>query len=124
MLFRSDCNPEIITATKAAGMLSYPGVMTASECFTALRSGADGLKLFPAFKLGTDGLAALKAVLPADTKTYAVGGVGPTDFSDWRAVGITGFGIGSGLYKPGFQARDVAASAQGIVVAYDKVFNH
>ena len=36
-----DCNPEVIAATKAAGMLSYPGVFTATECFAALRAGAE-----------------------------------------------------------------------------------
>ena len=44
-----DCNPAVIQATKQLGMLSMPGVFTATECFTALRSGADGLKIFPSF---------------------------------------------------------------------------
>ncbi|MFZ7092625.1 2-dehydro-3-deoxy-6-phosphogalactonate aldolase [Primorskyibacter sp. 2E233] len=117
-----DCNPRVIVATKQAGMASYPGVFTATEAFTALRNGADGLKFFPAFKLGTDGVAALKAVLPADAKTYAVGGVGPDNFADWQAVGITGFGIGSNLYKPGRDAADVAARAADMVAAFDAAF--
>ena len=48
MVVSPDCNPRVIVATKQAGMKSYPGVMTPTECFTALRNGADGLKLFPA----------------------------------------------------------------------------
>ncbi|MFW2544267.1 2-dehydro-3-deoxy-6-phosphogalactonate aldolase [Primorskyibacter sp. 2E107] len=114
-----DCNPRVIVATKQAGMLSYPGVFTATEAFTALRNGADGLKFFPAFKLGTDGIAALKAVLPAETKTYAVGGVGPENFADWLNIGITGFGIGSNLFKPGRSVTDVAARAREMAAAYD-----
>ena len=39
-------NPEVIKETKNLGMQSYPGVMTVSECFTALDAGADALKLF------------------------------------------------------------------------------
>src|SRR6056297_1948526 len=114
-----DCNARVISATKAAGLRSYPGVFTATEAFTALRHGADGLKFFPAFKLGVDGFSALKAVLPADTATYAVGGVGPEDFGAWLDAGVTGFGIGSGLYKPGRSAAEIAARAADLVMAWD-----
>lgn len=98
---------------------SYPGVMTATECFAALEHGADGLKFFPSFLLGTAGLSALKAVLPANAETYAVGGVGPDNFKEWINAGVTGFGIGSGIFKPGFTTDDVATRAQAIVAAYD-----
>ncbi|UWR40688.1 2-dehydro-3-deoxy-6-phosphogalactonate aldolase [Phaeobacter inhibens] len=123
MVISPDCNPDVIRAAKAAGMLSYPGVFTASECFSALRAGADGLKFFPAFKLGLDGFSALKAVLPADAETYAVGGVGPADFADWHKAGITGFGMGSSLYKPGRSVEDVARLAAETVAAYDEAFD-
>ncbi|PCJ10620.1 MAG: 2-dehydro-3-deoxy-6-phosphogalactonate aldolase [Rhodobacteraceae bacterium] len=123
MVVSPDTCAEVIKATKAAGMLSYPGVVTPTECFAALRAGADGIKLFPAFKLGIDGLAAVKSVLPTGTKTYAVGGVGPDNFADWQAAGITGFGIGSGIYKPGFSVEDVKTRALKIVTAYDRIFS-
>ncbi|ATG38781.1 2-dehydro-3-deoxy-6-phosphogalactonate aldolase [Phaeobacter piscinae] len=123
MVVSPDCNPDVIRATKAAGLLSYPGVFTASECFSALRAGADGLKFFPAFKLGLDGFSALKAVLPMDAETYAVGGVGPDDFSAWQRAGITGFGMGSSLYKPGRSVEDVARLAAETVAAYDETFD-
>ena len=116
-----DCNPDVIRATKAAGLLSYPGVFTATEAFAALRAGADGLKLFPAFRLGPDGYAALAAVLPPGTESYAVGGVGPADFAAWVRAGIAGFGIGSQLYRPGYSAAEVAARAREIVAAHDRV---
>lgn len=121
MVVSPDCNPRVIVATKTAGMRSYPGVFTATEAFTALRNGADGLKFFPAFKLGVDGFSALKAVLPPEAATYAVGGVGPEHFGDWLAAGVTGFGIGSALYKPGMSASDVAARAADLVAAWDAV---
>lgn len=120
MVVSPDTNASVIVATKQAGMMSYPGIMTPSECFAALHAGADGLKLFPASLLGIDGLKAIGAVLPKGTKTYAVGGVGPDDFADWLAAGITGFGIGSALYKPGMSAQDVGARAATMVAAYDK----
>jgi 2-dehydro-3-deoxyphosphogalactonate aldolase len=119
MVVSPDSNATIIVATKQAGMLSFPGVMTPTECFAALQAGADGLKLFPASLLGVEGLKAIGAVLPQGTKTYAVGGVGPADFADWFAAGITGFGIGSALYKPGMSVADVASRAADMVAAYD-----
>jgi len=122
MVISPDANPDVIMATKASGMLSYPGVFTPTECFSALRHGADGLKFFPAFKFGIDGFNAVKAVLPKETKTYAVGGVGPANFADWQAAGITGFGIGSNLYKQGRSVADIAAIAKDMVAAYDEAF--
>ncbi|EBA08405.1 2-dehydro-3-deoxy-6-phosphogalactonate aldolase [Sagittula stellata E-37] len=122
MVVSPDCNPRVIVATKQAGMASYPGVFTATEAFTALRNGADGLKFFPASKLGPDGLSALKAVLPAGTATFAVGGVGPEDFADWHAAGVSGFGIGSQLFKPGRTSDDIGKRGAEIVTAFDAVF--
>ena len=120
MVVSPDANATVIVATKQAGMMSFPGVMTPSECFSALQAGADGLKLFPASLLGVEGLKAIGAVLPSGTRTYAVGGVGPADFADWFAAGITGFGIGSALYKPGISVADVAQRAADMVAAYDQ----
>ncbi len=120
MVVSPDANTDVIAATKAHGLASYPGVFTPTEAFCALRAGADGLKFFPAFKLGLDGYKALSAVLPVGTKSYAVGGVGPANFEDWFAVGITGFGLGSNIYKPGYSADQVADLAARIVTAYDE----
>ncbi len=122
MVVSPDCNPEVIRAAKSAGLLSYPGVFTPTECFSALRAGADGIKIFPASQLGATGLSAIRAVLPETTRTYAVGGVGPADFAEWHKAGVTGFGLGSALYKPGMTPADVAERAHTIVAAYDGVF--
>jgi 2-dehydro-3-deoxyphosphogalactonate aldolase len=119
MVVSPDCNVEVIAKTKALGMQSYPGVLTPTEAFTALRTGADGLKFFPASLVGPSGLKAMLAVLPTGTKTYAVGGAGPSNFADWFAVGVTGFGIGTAIYAPRDRADEVAAKAKQIVGAYD-----
>lgn len=116
-----DCNPEVIAHTKALGMQSFPGVMTPTECFAALRAGADGLKFFPGDLVGAKGLKAIRAVLPPDTATFAVGGAGPSNFAEWAAAGVTGFGIGSAIYKPGATPKEVRSNANAIVSAYDKV---
>ncbi len=114
-----DCNLEVIAATKAAGMLSFPGVFTATECFAALRAGADGLKIFPASIMGPAGIAALKAVLPKACPVYAVGGAGVANLGEWLRAGANGFGIGTALYRPGDGADAVAAKARALVAAYD-----
>ena len=121
MIVSPDCNPAVITATKAAGLQSFPGVLTPSECFAALRAGADGLKLFPSFLVGPKGLEALRAVLPPNTRVYAVGGVGPDSFKTWRQAGVSGFGIGTGLYIPGMSIETVTAKARDLVAAYDRM---
>lgn len=122
MIVSPDCNPDVIAATKRMGMQSYPGVFTPTECFAALRAGADGLKLFPANLIGIQGFAAINAVLPVGTRTFAVGGVGAGDFAEWRQAGIAGFGLGTALYRPGLLPDEVARRAAGIVAAYDRAW--
>lgn len=119
MVVSPNCNSDVIRATKSAGMNSFPGVLTPTECFTALEAGADGLKFFPSFMLGPSGVSAIKSVLPVNTQTYAVGGVGPENFGDWMKAGITGFGVGSALYKPGWTASQVKTIALEMTAAYD-----
>jgi 2-dehydro-3-deoxyphosphogalactonate aldolase len=114
-----DTNPEVIAAACAAGLDVYPGIFTPTEAFAAIRAGATGLKLFPAFKMGPDGLAAMRAVLPPDVPVYAVGGVGASDFATWRKAGAAGFGLGTALYTPGASVAEIAARARGIVAAWD-----
>ena len=114
-----NADPRVIARTKALGLASYPGVFTASECFTALQAGADALKIFPAGIMGPAGLAALRAVLPAKTQIYAVGGAGPADFPAWVAAGCDGFGLGSALFKPGWLPSRVAEAARATVTAWD-----
>ena len=119
LIVSPDANPAVIARTKALGLLSYPGVMTPTECFAALRAGADGLKLFPGSLIGPAGLKALRAVLPEGTEVLAVGGAGPENFAEWFAAGASGFGIGTALYRPGDGAAEVANRARGIVAQYD-----
>lgn len=120
MVVSPNCNAAVIRATKAAGLRSYPGILTPTEAFTALEAGADALKIFPANVIGSDGVKAMKAVLPADTKIYVVGGADASTFGTWLNAGADGFGIGSALYKPGFTPDQVHAIATECVAAYAK----
>ena len=120
LIVSPNCDPQVIAATKARGMESWPGVMTPTECFAALKAGADGLKIFPASLIGPEGVKAMRAVLPRTTPVYAVGGAGPDTFADWIKAGANGFGIGTAIYTPGLSVADVTARARAIVDAYDE----
>lgn len=113
-----NCDPAVIAATKTLGMTSLPAFFTPSEAFSALKAGADGLKLFPADAASPPTLKAMRAVLPRDTAVFVVGGVTPDTMEPWREVGAFGFGIGSSLYAPGRGASDVAKRAKAFVAAW------
>jgi 2-dehydro-3-deoxyphosphogalactonate aldolase len=115
-----DTNPEVIAETVRLGLKSYPGVFSPSDAFSAIRAGATGLKFFPAEVLGSKGIKAMKAVLPSAMPVYAVGGANPDNFHEFFAVGCTGFGLGTYIFKPGMSAAEVAERAKLAVTAYDK----
>ncbi|MET3780729.1 2-dehydro-3-deoxyphosphogalactonate aldolase [Brevundimonas sp. 1080] len=118
LIISPNTNVEVIAETKTLGLLSLPGFFTPSEAFAALDAGADALKLFPAEIAGPKGLKAVRAVLPAETRIYPVGGVDPDSMSGWRNAGASGFGIGSAVFQPGQSAEQVARQAAGFVVQW------
>ena len=107
---------DVIRETKKQGMLSIPGFFTASEGFTALKAGADYLKLFPGI-LGPGYVKDLKAVIKAPI--MAVGGVNAENLPAFMQV-CCGAGIGSALYKAGKSLEAVAADAEKMVAAVRK----
>jgi len=107
-------DPTVIAATVAAGLVSAPGYFTPSEAFTALKAGAHALKLFPAEAASPAVVKAQRAILPP-VPLVVVGGITPAAMADYRAAGADGFGLGSGVYRPGQTAAAVAAQARRYV---------
>lgn len=100
------------------GLVSSPGFFTPSEAFTALAAGAHALKLFPAEAASPAVVKALKAVLPVEVPLVVVGGVKPETMRSWLDAGANGFGLGSGLYRPGQDAAETAAKARAYVQGF------
>jgi 2-dehydro-3-deoxyphosphogalactonate aldolase len=119
LLVTPNVDPDVIKKSVALGMVSMPGVFTATEALLAIKSGASALKFFPASALGPSGVNAIRAILPKDTVVGAVGGVADADFAAWMKIGVKAFGLGSSLYKPGATAAETAALAARAVKAYD-----
>jgi 2-dehydro-3-deoxyphosphogalactonate aldolase len=107
----------VVRAAKSAGLAALPGVMTPSEGFAALKSGADGLKLFPAEIIPPAVFRAWRAVFPVDSLLLAVGGVGVENIRTYADAGASGYGIGSALYKPGRAAAEIGTLARTLVAA-------
>ena len=122
LLVSPNIDADVMRRAAHHGMVTMPGVFTPTEAFQALRLGASALKFFPASVLGPGGIAAMRAVLPADTLVGAVGGVSERDFAGYKAAGVSVFGLGSSLFKPGMTVADVTARAEAAVAVWDQVF--
>ena len=110
-----DTNADVISASAEAGLVSTPGYFTPSEAFAAIRAGATGLKLFPAEGASPGVLKAQLAVIPRGVPVMAVGGISPDNMRPWLDAGASGFGLGSGLYKPGQSAAETLEKARAYV---------
>ena len=115
-----DTNVEVIAASAAAGLISSPGYFTPSEAFAAIRAGAHGLKLFPAEGASPQFLKGQLAVIPKDIPVLAVGGISPDNMQPWLDAGAAGFGLGSGLYKPGQSAAETLEKARAYVAGLER----
>jgi len=119
LLVTPNVEPAVISRARDKGMVTMPGVFTATEALLAAKAGATGLKFFPAGVLGASGITAIRAVLPPELVIAAVGGVSDKNFADYTKAGILAFGLGTSLYKPGMTATEVAERAKTTIYAYD-----
>nr|AGI04211.1 2-dehydro-3-deoxyphosphogalactonate aldolase [alpha proteobacterium U95] len=120
LIVSPNADPDVIRRSRELGLQSWPGIFTPTEAFSALKAGATGLKLFPGSMAGPAGLSALRAILPAGTQVFAVGGAGTDNFDEWIAASADGFGIGSALFKPDMEIAEISERAIRIVAAYDE----
>ena len=112
-------DPKVLRAAKAAGLYLAPGVATPTEAFAALAEGADVLKMFPAEQMGPAVVKAWLAVLPVGTLLIPVGGITPDNMQVFLDAGVAGFGLGSGLFKPGLTPQEVAVRAKANMSAWN-----
>jgi len=121
LIVSPNCNASVIAQTKQMGLVSAPGVFTASEAFVAHETGADLAKLFPGELMSPAGIRALSAVLPKSLRLLLVGGVGLETAEHYRETPLAGMGIGSSLYKSGVSAGEVGSRASHFVESWRKV---
>lgn len=115
LIVSPNTNADVIRASVEAGLVSLPGYFTPSEAFAAIESGAHGLKLFPAEAASPALVKAQRAVLPRGLPLLVVGGVAPDTMRPWLEAGADGFGLGSGVYKPGMSAAEAGERAAAYV---------
>jgi 2-dehydro-3-deoxyphosphogalactonate aldolase len=108
----------VIETTRQLGLESLPGSMTATEAFTAVAAGAVHIKLFPGSSAGPAHLRALREVLPAQCRLWAVGGANESTLHAWLEAGAAGIGVGGALFTPGTLIETVAARARALVSVY------
>ena len=92
------------------GLHYVPGAQTVSEIFTALRGGAQTVKLFPFSHLGADFISAVRGVISPNIHLMAVGGV-TIDTVASTMPPANSVGVGSSLYTPGIDQASLATKA-------------
>ena len=111
-------DPSVIAKGVQLGLEVMPGFMTPSEAFAAINAGARRIKLFPAARLGTSYVKAVKDVLPRNVGVWAVGGTDAATIGEWLNAGCEGIGVGGALYRPGDSAAHVGEKARELVTAW------
>lgn len=96
--------PFLLELCPRYGAVAIPGAFTPTEIWTAHRSGAPFVKVFPASAFGPPYLKAILAPLP-DLRLIPVGGVGLENAADFLRAGAAALGVGSNLLKPQWVAE-------------------
>ena len=115
MIVSPNTNIDVIIKTKSLNLISMPGFATTTEAFTAVKAGADALKLFPAEGSPPSVLKAMSAVLPRKIPVLPVGGIEPGNIAEYVNSGARGFGIGSFLYKRGKDLNNLSRDADLVI---------
>ena len=87
---------DVITATKAAGLISMPGCATPSEMTRAYKLGADLIKLFPASLVNLKVIKEIRVPLN-HLPLVCFGGVSAENIREVLATGVVGVGVASAV---------------------------
>ncbi|HET6530699.1 MAG TPA: bifunctional 4-hydroxy-2-oxoglutarate aldolase/2-dehydro-3-deoxy-phosphogluconate aldolase [Actinoplanes sp.] len=102
------------------GVPFYPGGLTPTEIFSAARSGAPLVKLFPAAAVGPRYLKDLHGPLP-DVRIMPTGGIGVGDVAAWLTAGASAVGLGGPLIGDAASGGSLTALADRACHAVDAV---
>ncbi|MGC8628513.1 MAG: bifunctional 4-hydroxy-2-oxoglutarate aldolase/2-dehydro-3-deoxy-phosphogluconate aldolase [Acidimicrobiales bacterium] len=110
----------LLESMLATGLLAVPGVMTPSEVASALRTGAEVVKLFPASVVGVSHLKALFGPFPG-LQVVPTGGISPATALEWLSAGALAVGLGGELVPKALRQagdwRRISASASQLLTA-------
>lgn len=99
---------DIITATKAAGLISMPGCTVPSEMTKAYKLGADLIKLFPASVVNLKVIKEIRVPLN-HLPLVCFGGVSAENIEEVLATGVVGVGMASSILdKQALKDKDYA----------------
>ncbi len=99
---------DVITATKAAGLISMPGCATPSEMTKAYKLGADLIKLFPSSMVNLKVIKEIRVPLN-HLPLVCFGGVTAENVTEILATGVVGVGMASSiLNKQALADKDYA----------------
>jgi 2-dehydro-3-deoxyphosphogluconate aldolase/(4S)-4-hydroxy-2-oxoglutarate aldolase len=90
---------EVVRASHDAGLLSMPGVATASEVQLAMKQGLTWLKAFPASVLGSAWLGAMRGPFPR-ARFVTTGGMSAANAGEYLRAGARVVAVGSALEDP------------------------
>jgi 2-dehydro-3-deoxyphosphogluconate aldolase/(4S)-4-hydroxy-2-oxoglutarate aldolase len=93
------CEPELVRAMAASGLVIMAGALTPTEVLQAYRLGSDVVKLFPGSLVGPSYVKALHGPFPY-IPLMPTGGVSAANVQEWFAAGVVAVGAGSELCPP------------------------
>jgi len=89
---------EVIKACSAGGIPVFPGAITPTEIMKAWKLGAFMVKVFPAGLINMEYFKCIRQPLK-NIPMMATGGVGLSDITCFKSLGINAFGMGSLLFN-------------------------
>lgn len=98
------CDHDLLPAMQESGLAVMPGVLTPSEVISALRFGAEVVKLFPGSLGGPGYLKALRGPFP-EVAFLPTGGVSEDNVREWFGAGAFAVGVGGALAPKSLEGK-------------------